>query len=251
MKKHFETVAKLATPVLLAAILLAVAWVGFTQSRLLDVVGVAGRPEVSVQAWGDYYKSVQEQLAMLISGTEEDGTAIPGSPVSSVTTGTIKVYQPTAADLNVTEASASAIKTAVELIDDAISGTEMQVDVLSIVQVDAGAATAVVTNVTGAAAIDVDYAPGNAFWLESVTLNLNTAPTTSQNFTIVLDAGDGSAYDTTLYSGDLSVIGGGVTDLVYQPEVMLLCESTDAIDVDFTNTDTVTYGLRIVVRLAE
>jgi len=113
------------------------------------------------------------------------------------------------------------------------------------------AATATVTNITGAAAIDVDYAPGSAFWLESVTLNLNTAPTTSQNFTIVLDAGDGAAYDTTLYSGDLSVLGGGTTDLVWQPALEMLFESTDALDVDFTNTDVVTYGLRIVVRLAE
>jgi hypothetical protein len=31
--------------------------------------------------WGDYYKKVEEQLAMLLSGTEEDGTPIPGHPV--------------------------------------------------------------------------------------------------------------------------------------------------------------------------
>lgn len=112
-------------------------------------------------------------------------------------------------------------------------------------------ASPTVTNITGAAAIDVDYAPGSAFWLESVTLNLSAAPTTSQNFTIVLDAGDGAAYDTTLYSGDLSVLGGGVTDLVYQPALEMLFESTDALDVDWTNSDGRTYGIRIVVRLAE
>ena len=112
------------------------------------------------------------------------------------------------------------------------------------------AATATVTNVTGAAAIDVDYAPGSAFWLESVTLNLSAAPTTSQNFTIALDAGDGAVYDTVLYTLDLSL--GSVTDLLFTPDDgPLLCESGDAIDVDFTNTDVVTYGLRIVVRLAE
>jgi hypothetical protein len=32
-------------------------------------------------AWLDYFKTVAEQLAMLVSGTEEDGTAIPGPPV--------------------------------------------------------------------------------------------------------------------------------------------------------------------------
>jgi len=202
MKENFEIVRKLAVPVLLAAILLVVVWVGMGQSQLLDVVGV-GRPEIRAQAWGDYYKSVQEQLAMLISGTEEDSTAIPDRPMT-------------------------------------LDGEPVSLG-----------ATATVTNVTGAAAINVDYAPGSAFWLESVTLNLSAAPTTSQNFTIVLDAGDGAAYDTTLYSGDLSVIGGGTTDLVYQPALEMLFESTDEIDVDFTNTDVVTYGLRVVVRLAE
>ena len=43
---------------------------------------------------------------------------------------TIAVTQATAGNLNCTEASAAAIKTAVELIDNAISGTEMQVDVV-------------------------------------------------------------------------------------------------------------------------
>lgn len=51
--------------------------------------------------------------------------------------GGVEVIQDTAADLNVTEASAADIKTAVELIDDAIAGTEMQVDLVDI----AGVAT--------------------------------------------------------------------------------------------------------------
>lgn len=33
-------------------------------------------------AWKDYYKTVEEQLAMLISGTTEAGVAIPGVPVT-------------------------------------------------------------------------------------------------------------------------------------------------------------------------
>lgn len=35
-------------------------------------------------AWNDYYRKVEEQLAMLLSGTEEDGTAIPGPPVDTI-----------------------------------------------------------------------------------------------------------------------------------------------------------------------
>ncbi len=50
-----------------------------------------------------------------------------GSSLTVDTTGTagLEVLQVTAADLNMTEASASAIKTAVEKIDDAISGSEI------------------------------------------------------------------------------------------------------------------------------
>ena len=33
-------------------------------------------------AWIDYYKQVEEQLAMLLSGTTEAGVAIPGVPVA-------------------------------------------------------------------------------------------------------------------------------------------------------------------------
>jgi hypothetical protein len=37
-------------------------------------------------AWTDYYKTVEEQLAMLLSGTEEDGTVIPGHAVGGHST---------------------------------------------------------------------------------------------------------------------------------------------------------------------
>ena len=45
--------------------------------------------------------------------------------------GGVEVVQVTAADLNMTEANSAAIKTAVELIDNAIAGSEMQVDVVA------------------------------------------------------------------------------------------------------------------------
>jgi len=55
------------------------------------------------------------------------------SSITVDTTGTsgLEVVQATAGDLNVTEANSNAIKTAVELIDNAISGNEMQVDVVA------------------------------------------------------------------------------------------------------------------------
>jgi len=239
MKKHFEAIVKLTSPILLAAILLAVVWVGFGQEALLGVVGVE-QSEVRALAWGDYYKSVQEQLAMLISGTEEDGTAIPDRPM---TLDGEAVDVTTSVDFTVTLDS--------EIVTVDATGQGDVPITLDSEQVDAGAATATVTNTTGSGAISVSYAPGSAFWFESVTLNLSAAPTTSENITVTLNAGDGTAYDTILYRDDLSVLGGGTTDLVYQPARDLLCESADAIDVVWLNQDSRTYGLRIIVRLAE
>ena len=82
--------------------------------------------------------------------------------------------------------------------------------------------------------------------LISVTLALNTAPTTSENFTITLNANAGAAYDVLLYSLDLSA--GSTTDLVWFPDEQLLLEGGDAIDVAYTNTDSRTYGLQITAQ---
>lgn len=48
----------------------------------------------------------------------------------------VEVTQDTAADLNCTEVNSGAIKTAVELIDNCVSGTEMQVDIVTMPDVD-------------------------------------------------------------------------------------------------------------------
>jgi hypothetical protein len=58
------------------------------------------------------------------------GVDIGDVDVTSVA-GNVTVVQATAASLNVTEASAAAIKTAVETLDNAIAGSEMQVDVVA------------------------------------------------------------------------------------------------------------------------
>lgn len=106
----------------------------------------------------------------------------------------------------------------------------------------------VVTNALGTGAISTSYAPSAAFWLESVTTHFSSAPTTSQDLTVTLNANDAVEYDTVLSSEDPSATSA--TDIFYGPESPILCESGDAIDVAYTNTDGVTYGLRIVTRLA-
>ena len=101
-----------------------------------------------------------------------------------------------------------------------------------------------VTNATGSAAIATSTAVSADFRLVAVTCHFSAAPSTSENFTVSLDANDGSAYDTTLLSVDPSA--DGVTDISWEPDTDLYFESGDEIAVAYANTDTVTYGLRIV-----
>jgi hypothetical protein len=61
--------------------------------------------------------------------TANDGVDIGDVTVNNA--GGVEVVQDTAADFNCTEANSGAIKTAVELIDNAINGSEMQVDVVA------------------------------------------------------------------------------------------------------------------------
>lgn len=101
-----------------------------------------------------------------------------------------------------------------------------------------------VENETAASgAIAAVLAMSRAGRLVSVTLNLDAAPTTSENFTITLDAVAGSAYDTLLYSLDLSA--GSTTDVLWFPDQPLWLQTGDAIDVVFTNTDGNTYAVLI------
>ena len=100
----------------------------------------------------------------------------------------------------------------------------------------------IATATTGAIADAI--APKRHFRLLRVELHLSAAPTTSQSFTVTLDAGDGETYDALLYSRDLSV--GSVTDLVVPFGEGYEFEPDDEIDIAYTNTDAVTYGLRTV-----
>lgn len=100
-------------------------------------------------------------------------------------------------------------------------------------------------NTTGAAAIAATLTvPASAtYQLISVTMHADAAATTSENFTITLNANAGAAYDTLLYSLDLSA--ASTVDLVWYPDEPLYLEGGDAIDVAFANTDTDTYGVQI------
>ncbi len=87
---------------------------------------------------------------------------------------------------------------------------------------------------------------GQHYRLISVSCNFNTAPTTSENFTITLNMHAGLAYDLLLYTLDVSA--GSTTDLLWQPAEEIILEGGDAIDVAFANTDARLYGAQITFK---
>ncbi len=87
---------------------------------------------------------------------------------------------------------------------------------------------------------------GAAYRLMSVSLNLDIAPTTSENYTITLDDNFGNPYDVLLYTLDPSVLS--TTDVLWQPDEELMLVGGDAIDVAYVNTDARTYGLVFTVK---
>lgn len=100
---------------------------------------------------------------------------------------------------------------------------------------------------TGSAAIAATTSalPNAQYRVKHVTLHLSAAPTTSGNFTITLDAKAGAAYDTLLYSVDLSV--GGITNLAWFPDGDFMLAVDDEIDVAYANADGRTYGVQITL----
>jgi hypothetical protein len=138
----------------------------------------------------------------------------------------------------------------------AVGGGKLLQIIAGIVPVDESAAAAaatpanlvgtlVVVSATGAAAIAATTASTKRFRLICVTCHLSAGPTTSEDFTVTLDALDGAAYDTVLRSVDLSLVAA--TDFVFVPDGDEIYEAGDQIAVAFANTDTATYGLRIVI----
>ena len=136
------------------------------------------------------------------------------------------------------ESTLASVKTAVEAIQTNVA----HIDTRSTPEVASG---------TGIGAIDVSYLPSvpGAFYLCAVTIHLSAVPTTVGDLTVVLDAADGAVYDTVLFRVDPSD-GDGATDIVYTPLVPIPCVSGDAISVAYANVDALTYGVRVVAKVA-
>lgn len=102
-------------------------------------------------------------------------------------------------------------------------------------------------SVTGAAAIsETTGALDRPTRFDGLTLHLSAGPTTSEDFTITLDSRNGAAWDTLLYSLDLSVVP--TTDLVLdETDINITLYPGDALVIAWTNTDTRTYGLELAL----
>jgi len=87
---------------------------------------------------------------------------------------------------------------------------------------------------------------GQHYRLISVSCNFSAAPTTSENFTVELDANAGAIYNLLLYSLDPSA--AATSDILWQPDEEIILEGGDAIDVTFANTDARNYGAQITFK---
>ncbi len=69
-----------------------------------------------------------------------------------------------------------------------------------------------ITSTTGTVTAIATLAPGAAFRLLGIRFHLGSALAAAETLTVTLDAGDGAAYDTVLFTRDMSV--GAVLDLI-------------------------------------
>jgi hypothetical protein len=99
----------------------------------------------------------------------------------------------------------------------------------------------------GSETVKIAIAHDGAFKFDGIELNLSAAPTTSESLTITKDSKDGAAYDSLLYSVDLS--DGSVADLVMSFPTPIECaydmssETGDIVRFAWANTDGRTWGL--------
>ena len=107
----------------------------------------------------------------------------------------------------------------------------------------------ITVQVTGSAAISYSLAPGYQSDVIDFRLHLGSTPTTSQDFTVTVNAGAGSEYDVLLYKKDLSTITGDIVFVAEEGGFNLA--PTDTLDFAYTNTDVVVYGLQMRYRRHE
>ena len=179
----------------------------------------------------------------LLTGVYTGGTTTEQVPISVDTNGIVYVRAATATPVDTNIKQVGGTATAVN--NGSSSAGTMRVtiadDSTGLVSTKRKNKVGVV-NVTGSAAINTTTTISEHIKLTSITCHFDTAPVASENFVVTLDALDGAEYDTVLFTVNPSLSAS--TDIVYNESIEL--EDGDEIKVTFTNTNTRTYGLRIV-----
>ena len=99
------------------------------------------------------------------------------------------------------------------------------------------------------AALANTLAPAARFRLIRIELTINTAGTTAEDFTLDLDAGDGSEYDVNILTQSTKT--PAITSLIVPYGEGYEYEADDEIDAAWPNTENRTYGLRWVYELIQ
>jgi len=99
----------------------------------------------------------------------------------------------------------------------------------------------------GAIAATATVPIGESYRLASVSCRFSAAPTTSENFTITLNANAGATFDVLLYS--LDPAAAATYSIMYYPDEEMFLEGGDAIDVAFANTDNRHWAVQITAKV--
>jgi len=92
-------------------------------------------------------------------------------------------------------------------------------------------------------ALSLTLSMGDAIQFIGFTVTFDSAPTTSENLVLTLDAAAGAAYDTVLYSDDPST--DSTEDYWFYPDSPQRFKEGDALVLTYTNTDTRAIGAQI------
>lgn len=97
----------------------------------------------------------------------------------------------------------------------------------------------------GTETVKIAIKPNTPFRFVGFFIHLSAAPTTGEDFTITLDAADGSQYDVNIYTRDFS--SASDLDIIWTiPEdSQIPYEKDDIIRVAWANTDDRTYGMKL------
>lgn len=83
------------------------------------------------------------------------------------------------------------------------------------------------------------------FLLREVRCKFSSAPVTSENFTVTLDSGDHSDFDTVLLSTDPSATAAA--SLHWIPEEKIFIMPDDQVDIAYANSDGRTIGCDLIL----